>query len=393
MALRDEARPDQKRSEAPSQEKGAEARSGESRENETIDKAQSWIGRHPLALAFSVAIILALIAAGYLYWDNSSHFETTDDAFIDARQFSIAPKVAGYIVAVYVTDNQHLAEGEPIAQLDRRDYEIAVNQAEAQRAAAEANIRNINAQITAQQAQVTEAKAQLSKTQAALRFAAQEAERSQALVRHGTGTLQREQRTSSELQQQQSSLARARGALEAANAQAQSLQAQKNAAEADLARAVARLDQARVNLSETRIVAAQPGRIARLTAAVGEYTQTGTSLSMFVPDALWVTSNFKETQLDRMRPGQSARIHIDAYPERSLNGRVDSMQPGSGAAFSLLPPENATGNYVKIVQRVPVKITMDDIPKDLVLGPGMSAVPTVRVDPTPSLYEQLRRAL
>jgi membrane fusion protein (multidrug efflux system) len=137
------------------------------------------------------------------------------------------------------------------------------------------------------------------------------------------------------------------------------------------------------------VTAAQAGRVVNLSAAVGQFAQAGTDLAMFVPDEIWVTANFKETQLAAMRPGQPATVQIDAYPDRAIRGHVASVQPGSGTAFSLLPAENATGNYVKIVQRVPVKIITDDPPADVALGPGMSVVPTVRVDPRPSLYERL----
>jgi membrane fusion protein, multidrug efflux system len=130
--------------------------------------------------------------------------------------------------------------------------------------------------------------------------------------------------------------------------------------------------------------------VVQLGAAIGQFAQPGTNLTMFVPDEIWVTANFKVNQLDAMRPGQPVTLEIDAYPERTIRGQVASIQPGSGTAFSLLPAQNATGNYVKIVQRVPVKIIMDDPPTDVALGPGMSVVPSVRIDPTPSLYEQLR---
>jgi membrane fusion protein (multidrug efflux system) len=133
--------------------------------------------------------------------------------------------------------------------------------------------------------------------------------------------------------------------------------------------------------------------VVSLTAAVGQFAQAGTALTIFVPDQIWVTANFKETQLDAMRPGQPVTFAIDAYPERIIRGHVASVQPGSGTAFSLLPAQNATGNYVKIVQRVPVKIVIDDPPTDIALGPGMSVLPTVRIDPLPSLYERLTRWL
>jgi membrane fusion protein, multidrug efflux system len=176
----------------------------------------------------------------------------------------------------------------------------------------------------------------------------------------------------------------------AATRQLAVLKAQRSSAEATLAKAKAQRAQAALNLSYTTVTAAQPGRVVQLSAGVGAFASAGTNLAMFVPDKIWVTANFKETQLDHMRPGQPATIHIDAYPDRTIHGHVASIQPGSGTAFSLLPAENATGNYVKIVQRVPVKIVMDDPPADLALGPGMSVDPTARVNPAPSLFARLR---
>jgi membrane fusion protein, multidrug efflux system len=155
----------------------------------------------------------------------------------------------------------------------------------------------------------------------------------------------------------------------------------------------ANVDTAQLNLSHTVVIAAQPGRVVSLGAAVGQYAQPGTNLTMFVPDQSWITANFKETQLDAMRPGQPVTITIDAYPDRTIRGHVASVQPGSGTAFSLLPAENATGNWVKVVQRVPVKIVMDNPPADVALGPGMSVETTVRVNPSPSHYEQLKHWL
>jgi membrane fusion protein (multidrug efflux system) len=193
------------------------------------------------------------------------------------------------------------------------------------------------------------------------------------------------------LQQAQAILSNAQAALEVAQRQVETLKTLRRIGEANLAKANAQRDQAQLNLSYTTITAAQPGRVVNLTAAVGQYAQPGVSFSAFVPDEVWVTANFKETQLARIRPGQPATLHIDAYPARHVTGRVDSAQPGSGTAFSLLPAQNATGNYVKIVQRVPVKIAMENPPADVALGPGMSVEPTIRVDPKPSLYERLLR--
>jgi membrane fusion protein, multidrug efflux system len=198
--------------------------------------------------------------------------------------------------------------------------------------------------------------------QAALVFAQQEAARYQHLAQTGYGSVQNAQRTTSQLNQQQAALGSAQATLRLARRQIESLKAQRANAVASLEQAKAQRDQAQLNLSYTTVTADQAGRVANLTAAVGQFAQPGTNLTMFVPDEIWVTANFKENQLDAMRPGQPVTLEIDAYPERTIHGHIDSVQPGSGTAFSLLPVQNATGNYVKIVQRVPVKIIMDDPP-------------------------------
>jgi membrane fusion protein, multidrug efflux system len=167
------------------------------------------------------------------------------------------------------------------------------------------------------------------------------------------------------------------------------LKAQLLSAQANLSVSEAQRDQAVLNIDYATVTAPEPGRVVSLSAAPGELAQPGTNLTMFVPDSIWVVANFKETQLDRMRPGQPVTITIDAYPNHVWKGHLDSVQPGSGTAFSLLPAENATGNYVKVVQRVPVKIVLDDAPSDVSLGPGMSVEPSVRVDPSPSIWERL----
>jgi membrane fusion protein (multidrug efflux system) len=340
------------------------------------------------------ALLLAAAAGGgYLYWDNAQRFETTDDAFIAARQFAIAPKVSGYLTAVPVTDNQHVAAGDVIARIDERDYRTALAQAEAQVAAAQASIENIDAQVAVQQAQVAQGTAQVQQQQASLTYAEQQSARYGNLARDGWGTVQNAQQWTSQQRQGEASLKSAQQALVAAERQLAVLKAQRGSAEAILAQAIAQRDQARLNLSYTIVTAAQPGRVVQLSAAAGQYAQPGTNLTMFVPDDIWVTANFKEIQLDHMRSGQQVTLAIDAYPERAIHGHVASVQPGSGTAFSLLPAENATGNYVKIVQRVPVKIVLDNPPADVALGPGMSVVPTVRVDPSPSLAETLGRWL
>lgn len=342
------------------------------------------------AITFAGGVLFVLAAGGsYLYWDNARHFEATDDAFIASREVSIAPKVSGYVTQVPVTDNQHVAAGDVIARIDDRDYRIALEQASAQLSAAQASIQNVDAQVTVQEAQINAGEAQVEQAQAALVFAQQQAARYNELAKRGSGTVQDAQQYGSQLLQQQATLKSAQAALIVAQRQIDALKAQRSSAEASVAQAIAQRDQAQLNLTNTVVTAAQAGRVANLTAAPGEFAQTGTSLTMFVPDENWVTANFKETQLDAMRPGQPASISIDAYPERALQGHVASVQPGSGTAFSLLPAENATGNYVKVIQRVPVKIIIDNPPTDVALGPGMSVLPSVRINPAASLFERL----
>jgi membrane fusion protein, multidrug efflux system len=348
------------------------------------------LGRRPLTVLIAALLLGVTVPAGYLYWDYARHFETTDDAFIAARQFSVAPKVSGYLTAVPVTDNQHVEAGDIIVRIDDRDYRNALAQADAQVAAAQASIGNIDAQLNVQQAQINAKEAQVRQAEASLVFAQQQAARYQALAKTGAGTVQSAQQFTSQLHQQEAALASAQATLRLAQRQIETLKAQRASAVASLADAQAQRDQAQLNLSYTIVRAAQPGRVVNLGAAVGEYAAAGTALTMFVPDDIWVTANFKETQLDYMRAGQPVTLEIDAYPDRRIRGHVDSVQPGSGTAFSLLPAQNATGNYVKIVQRVPVKLLIDQAPSDVALGPGMSVVPTVRTDANRSLYERLR---
>ena len=342
------------------------------------------------ALLAGLSVAAALAAAGYVYWDYASRFESTDDAFIAARQFTVAAKASGFVAETPVTDNQHVAAGDLIARIDDRDYRAALAGATAQEAAAQANVEADDAQLQVQQAQIAQSQAQVESAEASLAFAQQQAARYEDLAQRGAGSLQNAQQYSSGLRQQEAAVNAAKAAKTTAERQVAALTAQRASAQAALAQANAQVEQAKLNLSYTEVRAAQPGRVVNLSAAVGEFASAGTGLSMFVPDEIWISANFKETQLDAMRPGQPVTVMIDAYPERPLHGHVASVQPGSGTAFSLLPAENATGNYVKVVQRVPVKIVLDDLPKDVAHGPGMSVVPVVRVNPAPSLYERLR---
>jgi membrane fusion protein (multidrug efflux system) len=337
------------------------------------------IGRHPIAAIVLAVALIAAIIAGIAWYLHARHFESTDDAFIDSRPVLISPQVSGAIVAVNVTDNQVVRAGDLLAKIDPRDYQAAVDQAAAQILQSRASIDNITAQIATQRAQIEQANKQVLEAQAAYGFARDENVRAQDLVQKGAGTVQHAQQTESDFASKKAALDAANAAKVAAERQIDVLQAQTEVARAQLQAAQAQKEQADANLQRTELRAPTDGRIAKLTGAVGALAAPGQAIMVLVPLDVWVTANFKETQLELMKVGQAVDIHIDAY-DKTYPGRVDSVQAGSGTAFSLLPAENATGNYVKVVQRVPVKITFDQRP-DVELGPGMSVVPTVTVRP------------
>jgi len=335
--------------------------------------------QHPVAIGISFGLIVVGLVGGILWYLHARHYESTDDAFIDARPVFVSPQVTGSITEVAVTDNQIVHRGDLLARIDPRDYQAAVDQAAAQISQAEASVRNLDAQIVAQRAQIEQARKQEAEAQAALKFAQDENKRYQDLLRSGSGTVQRAQQASSDLQGKQAAFDAAQAASIVAQRRTDVLEAQKAGAMAQIAQGKAQKAQADANLQRTELRATIDGRVAKLTAAVGALAAPGQSIMIVVPLDVWVTANFKESQLADMKPGQPVTISIDAYG-RSFAGHVNSIQAGSGTAFSLLPAENATGNYVKVVQRVPVKITFDQRP-DVGLGPGMSVVPTVTVRP------------
>lgn len=332
----------------------------------------------PLVIVGLVVVTLAALAAGVVWWLSVRQYVSTDDAFIDTRPVQISSQVSGDIVDVPVTDNQSVAPGAPLVRIDQSDYRAAVTRNKANLEQARASVANFDAQIQAQDANIAQAKTQVTLNQAALEFSRQQNARAQNLLTRGAGTEQQAQQTSSDLTEKQAALAAAKAAETAAEKQLGVLNAQRESALAQVDSARAQLTRAEIDLKRTDIVAPQEGRVARLTAAKGAYAQPGQALMVLVPRKVWVTANFKETALAGMRPGQPVDIDVDAYPDHVFHGHVDSIQAGSGAVFTLLPPENATGNYVKVVQRVPVKITFNH-PPDVYLGPGMSVVPTVKV--------------
>lgn len=337
--------------------------------------------RHPLRAVVAVIVTVAVFVSGYFIWLNNFHpYESTDDAFVEARNFPLAVRVSGYLETVNVTDNQHVEAGSVIAQIMPRDYQIALDQANGMVEAANAAIASADAQVGVAEAAINEAQAQQASSQAALQFANDEAQRQSELMRGGAGTIQTSQQANSNLRQAQAAFDQAGASVASAMKNKVAAQAQRASALASLKQADAQRESAQQNLQYTEIKAAQPGRVVQLSGSKGQFVETGQAIAMFVPDEMWVTANFKETQLDRMRPGQPVQMTIDAYPDHVLHGRIASVQAGSGTAFSLLPAENATGNYVKVTQRVPVKVLVDQWPVDVALGPGMSVVPTVTVE-------------
>lgn len=331
------------------------------------------------------ALVLALLAGtativyyGHDYWTNGRYLETTDDAYVKADSTIIAPKVSGYIAKVLVGDNEKVKAGQTLAKIDDRDFKAALDQARADVSAGEASVRNIDAQLELQQPIIEQSTADVAAADANLKFAQEERARYDDLMKSGSGTIQRAQQTDATLRASSAQLQHAKSGLVAAQRKVDVLTTQRAQATAQLERARAVAQQAELNLSYTEITAPVDGTVGARSLRVGQYVQAGTQLMAVVPlDAVYVVANFKETQLTHVRPGQPVELHVDSFRNRTLRGHVDSLSPASGLEFALLPPDNATGNFTKIVQRVPVKIVLDDHSLTGLLRPGMSAEPTV----------------
>lgn len=336
--------------------------------------------------------VLLIFGIRYVAYALSS--ESTDDAFIEAHVTPISPKVAGQIVAVSVNDNQDVKEGDLLVEIDPRDYEARLVQARA--ALDGATAQHKVAQINLEKSRLQLTSVQADAAQSAARVAAAEAQavRADADWRRARELLQTGAIAQQDLDSAQATARSANADLEAARRKTASDEALAAEAQQQLAhdqvqidlaatmieqaQATARL--AELQLSYTKILAPRDGRVTERSVERGSYVQEGQVLLALVPHDVWVVANFKESQLTHMRPGQPAAIRVDSYPGVRYRGHVDSVQTGSGARFSLLPPENAVGNYVKVVQRVPVKIVFDAPPDDgHLLGPGMSVVPVVQV--------------
>jgi membrane fusion protein, multidrug efflux system len=326
--------------------------------------------------------VAALGAGGYLghnYWTFGRFAVSTDDAYVKADNTTIAPKVAGYIATVHVGDNEPVKAGQILARIDDRDFKVAVEQAKADVEAAWAAIGTRQAAIVAQQSAIDGASATVAADEANQTFAEQENKRYSDLAATGFGSVQNAQQASSRVLAARANGARGRASLANATRQLDVLKAELAQAQANLARAQAAQDQAELNLSYTVIVSPADGQVANRTLRVGQYVQAGTQLMSVVPvEASYIVANYKETQLTDVHAGQPVEIEVDMFPGQLFKGRVDSVAPASGQEFAVLPPDNATGNFTKVVQRIPVKIVLDaGSPLAALLRPGMSVTPTI----------------
>lgn len=338
-------------------------------------------GRRSFKRVLAVVGLLAGVIAGayygHGYWTTGQYLESTDDAYLKADSTTVAPKVSGYIAEVLVRDNQKITVGQVLARIDDRDFRATLDQAEADMRAAGATVRNLDTQIVLQRALIEQAKATVAATQASLRFAMTDADRYATLARSGTGTAQKAEASRAGADQLAAGLARDQASVVAAEVRIDVLATERNKALAQVDRAEAAGEQARLNLSYTTITAPVDGTIGARTLRVGQYVGAGTQLMAVVPSAVYVVANFKETQLTYVRDGQPVRVAVDGFPGVELEGHVDSLSPASGLEFALLPPDNATGNFTKIVQRIPVKIAIDDHELGGLLKVGMSVEPTI----------------
>src|SRR6202163_3841813 len=333
-----------------------------------------------LLMAGAAFVVLAgAVNYGWDYWTVGQYLVSTDDAYVKADSTTVAPKISGYLREVLVGDNERVKAGQVLARVDERDFKVALDQAKSDVAAANAAIASKQAQLAVQQAVIDAAKATIDVDKATVTFAAQENKRYGDLAATGYGSVQNAQQAQSRISGAQAAIARDSPNLASALKQVDLLKAEIAQATAALARASAAQSQAELNLGYTTIVAPIEGVVGNRTLRIGQYVQAGTQLMSVVPIAgAYVVANFKETQLTDVREGQAVDIAIDMFPGQVVHGHVDSIAPASGQEFALLPPDNATGNFTKVVQRIPVKIALErDNDPSIELRPGMSVIPTI----------------
>jgi membrane fusion protein, multidrug efflux system len=335
--------------------------------------------RKLLMTGAAIAVLAGASWYGWDYWTVGQYLVSTDDAYVKADSTTIAPKVSGYLQEVLAKDNQRVKAGQVLARIDDRDYRVALDQAKADVASANAAIASKQAQLVVQQAVIDAAKATVEVDKATMTFAAQENKRYTDLASTGYGSVQNAQQAQSRNAGAQAAIARDTASLASALKQVDLLKAELVQAKAALAHAEAVQSQAELNLGYTTIVAPIDGIVGNRSLRIGQFVQAGTQLMSVVPvTGAYVVANFKETQLTAVREGQPVEIAVDMFPGQRVHGHVDSIAPASGQEFALLPPDNATGNFTKVVQRIPVKIALNRDSNALIeLRPGMSVVPTI----------------
>jgi membrane fusion protein, multidrug efflux system len=354
-----------------------------------VDAISSRVRRGPwslrqllIVLAAGLLLIVAALYGDY-FWTTGRFLVTTDDAYVEAHSALMAPQVSGYVVAVPVNDNQRVRAGQVLVRIDPRDYEAALAQARANVAAARASIKTLDQEIDQQRLTVAQDRQQVTADQAALVYAQQNFVRYTALARTGFGTEQSAQQATAGIREKGADLQRDTMGVAAAQKQIAVLKAQLAQAKATLAQQQAVEQQAELNLGYTVIRAPFDGTVGVRTVTIGQYVEPGAQLMAVVPlHRVYITANYEETQLTDVRAGQPVTIDVDTFPGTTVHGYVESIAPASGEEFALLPPDNATGNFTKIVQRIPVKIAIDK--NDPLLGmlrPGMSVEPTIDTKP------------
>jgi membrane fusion protein (multidrug efflux system) len=348
----------------------------------------------PLFIWPAAIVLAALLFVGLDYFFDALTHESTDDAFIAGHVVSIAPRIDGQVSAVHVLDNQLVHSNDLLVEIDPSDYSIAVAQKETAAEAQQASYKTMFAAWQLMQAKVTTAQDSARMAQADADAAESTAKKTQADFERAQDLLKEKTVSQQEFDAAQAANTKAQADLKSAqenvevnNSKVDEANRTLDAAWAQVGTVLAQWQEAqtniaaaRLNLSYTKIFAPVDGRITRKQVEAGDYLQTGQTILSIVPVEVWVVANFKESQLKKMSPGQPALVEIDALGGRKFRAHVDSVQAGSGAAFSLLPPENATGNFVKVIQRVPVKIIFDEpLPDDHTIGPGLSVTPSVQV--------------
>jgi membrane fusion protein (multidrug efflux system) len=332
-----------------------------------------------MSILLGAVVVIAILATIYLV--HSRHFESTDDAFIDGRIARIAPRVAGKVIALKVTDNQLVTPDQILVEIDPAPFEVKLRQEVAGQAQAEAQLAQVKANLDVSRANAAQADADVLVAQANMLNARQDFERFNKLEPAARSQQQLDLATANQ-RATDAQVTAAQKKADSLHAQVTSADKAVDSANAAVQAAKEQVAQATLDLSYTKVISGHVGRVTRRTVEVGNFVAIGQEMldvvPTDVPDDVWVTANFKETQLTHMQVGQAVTITVDAFPDDNLRGHIDSIQNGTGAIFSLLPPENATGNYVKVVQRVPVKIVLDEQPRHM-LSPGMSVEPEVDI--------------